>query len=159
MLMPRIFGEDLFDDFMDDFFRPAPREFRGEKPAKGCKVPARIPSQRVNVMKTDIKENEEGFELEVDLPGYKKEDVKAELKDGYLTISASKNEENETKDEKGKYIRRERYVGSCQRSFYVGENLDENDIKAKFEDGILKLSVPKKEPKPEVEEKKYIMIE
>ena len=158
MLMPRIFGEDLFDDFMDGFFGPAPRGGRGEKPARG-RVPAQIPSQRVNVMKTDIKESDEGFELEVDLPGYKKENVKAELKDGYLTISALKNEENETKDDNGKYIRRERYVGSCQRSFYVGEELDENDIKAKYEDGILKLSVPKKEPKPEVEEKKFIMIE
>ena len=159
MLMPRILGEDLFDDFMDDFFGNA---HKGGK-MNGCAKPERCPAPyggpKANVMKTDIVEKDDGFELEIDLPGYKKEDVKAELKDGYLTISAERKEENENKDEQGRYIRRERYFGSCTRSFYVGEELDETDIKAKFEDGILKLSVPKKEPKPEVEEKKFIMIE
>ena len=162
MLMPRIFGENLFDDFMDDFFGPAHRGGRGNgcvRPEKPMRHGLPYGNPAANLMKTDIVEKDDGFELEIDLPGYKKEDVKAELKDGYLTIKAEKNEENESKDEEGKYIRRERYVGSCCRSFYVGEELDETDIKAKFEDGILKLSVPKKEVKPEVPETKYIMIE
>jgi HSP20 family molecular chaperone IbpA len=110
-------------------------------------------------MKTDIREHENGFELDIDLPGYKKEDVKAQLKDGYLTISAETKQNNDEKDEKGKFIRRERFYGTCSRSFYVGEDITEQDIKAKFEDGILKVSVPKKEAKPEVEENKYIAIE
>lgn len=111
-----------------------------------------------NVMKTDIKENDKGYELDVDLPGYKKEDVKAELKDGYLTISASNDNTKEEKDEDGKYIRKERYTGSVSRSFYVGKYVTEEDIHAKFENGILKLSVPKVDA-PKVEENKYISIE
>ncbi len=146
MLMPSIFGEDLFDSFFDDFARPV-RNF------------ARLSTPSASVMRTDVKETETGFELDIDLPGYKKEDVQAELKDGYLTISASTGSNRDEKDEKGRYIRRERYVGSCSRSFYVGEEIGQEDIKAKFEDGILKISVPKKEQKPEVEEKKYISIE
>jgi HSP20 family molecular chaperone IbpA len=146
MLMPSIFGENLFDDFFDDFARPA-------------RSAARYSSPTASVMKTDIREHENGFELDIDLPGYKKEDVKAQLKDGYLTISAESKQDNDEKDEKGKFIRRERYYGTCSRSFYVGEALTEEDIKAKFEDGILKISVPKKEAKPEVEENKYIAIE
>ena len=106
-----------------------------------------------------MKETEGSYELDIDLPGYKKEDVKAELKDGYLTISAATNTSNDQKDENGKYIRRERYYGNCSRSFYVGENITQEDIKARFEDGILKIVVPKKEAKPAVEEKKYISIE
>jgi HSP20 family molecular chaperone IbpA len=144
--MPSIFGENLFDDFFDDFARPA-------------RSAARYSSPTASVMKTDIREHENGFELDIDLPGYKKEDVKAQLKDGYLTISAESKQDNDEKDEKGKFIRRERYYGTCSRSFYVGEALTEEDIKAKFEDGILKISVPKKEAKPEVEENKYIAIE
>ena len=96
--------------------------------------------------------------MDIELPGYKKEDVRAELNNGYLTISASKNENRDEKDEKGNYIRRERYSGSCSRSFYVGENVKQEDIHAKFEDGVLKLVVPK-EDKKKVEEKKYIAIE
>ena len=110
-------------------------------------------------MRTDIKETANGFELDIDLPGYKKSDVQAELKEGYLTISASTNRDNSEKDKEGKYIRRERYYGSCSRSFYVGEAVTQEDIKARFEDGILKVSVPKKEVKPEVEESTYIAIE
>ena len=109
-------------------------------------------------MKTDIKENDKGYELDVDLPGYKKEDVKAELKDGYLTISASNDNTKEEKDEDGKYIRKERYTGAVSRSFYVGKYVTEEDIHAKFENGILKLSVPKVDA-PKVEENKYISIE
>lgn len=111
------------------------------------------------VMRTDIKETDAGFELSIDLPGYKKEDVQAELKDGYLNITAKTNQENDEKDDNGKYIRRERYYGSCSRSFYVGEQVQQEDIKAKFEDGILKIAVPKKEEKPAVEKSKYIAIE
>jgi HSP20 family molecular chaperone IbpA len=110
-------------------------------------------------MRTDVKETETGYELDLDLPGYKKEDVQAELKDGYLTITASTSSNKDEKDEDGKYIRRERYSGTCSRSFYVGEDISQQDIKAKFEDGTLKLSIPKKEEKPAEEEKKLISIE
>ena len=113
-----------------------------------------------NVMKTDIKELEGGYELEIDLPGFTKEEVTAELKDGYLTISAAKGlDKDEQEKETGKYIRRERYAGACQRSFYVGEDVTEQDIKAEFKHGMLKLFVPKKEAKPAVETKKYVTIE
>lgn len=143
MLMPSIFRDNLFDDFMmnpwrSDFFN--------------------APSDRKYMMSTDVKENDDTYELDIELPGYKKEDVHAELNNGYLTISASKNENRDEKDEKGNYIRRERYSGSCSRSFYVGENVKQEDIHAKFEDGVLKLVVPK-EDKKKVEEKKYIAIE
>lgn len=147
MLMPSIFGEDLFDEFFDDFARPTKRV------AKYANNP------NVTVMRTDVKETAEGYEIHIDLPGYKKEDVRAELKDGNLTISATANTEREEKDSNGKYIRRERFSGNCSRSFYVGDAVEQSDIKAKFEDGILKVFVPKKTPKPVVEEKKYITIE
>lgn len=110
-------------------------------------------------MKTDIRETDGSFELDIDMPGFNKEDLKAELKEGYLTISASTNKDDGEKDENGRYIRRERYVGSCSRSFYVGEDIKQDDIKAKFENGILKISVPKKEAQPKVEEDKHIAIE
>ena len=150
MLMPSIFGENLFDDFFDDFYRPAVR--------RSTQRPAMAAMPVNGLMKTDVKETENGYELSIDLPGYKKEDVQAELKDGYMTITASTKKENEEKEE-GKYIRRERFAGTCSRSFYVGEDVTQNDIKARFEDGILKVAVPKKEAKPEVEESKFISIE
>lgn len=109
-------------------------------------------------MKTDVKEADGIYEVDMELPGYKKEDVSAKLEKGYLTITASKNAENDTKDDDGKYIRRERYSGQCSRTFYVGENVRQEDIHAKFEDGILKLTVPKTEP-AKIEEQKYISIE
>ena len=113
-----------------------------------------------NLMKTDIKELDNGYELEIDLPGFKKGEVKAELNNGYLTVSAAKGLDEDKEDKKtGKYIRRERYAGACQRSYYVGEDITEEDIKATFEHGILTLFVPKKEVKPAVEEKKYISIQ
>lgn len=112
-----------------------------------------------NIMKTDIREHDTGFELDIDLPGYRKEDVKAELKDGYLTISAQTRSDNDEKEENGKYIRRERYYGTCSRSFYVGKEITQEEIRARFEDGILKVSVPKKQAKPAVEESKFIQIE
>ena len=146
MLMPSIFGENLFDEFFDDFTRPVKRVARVSTPAP-------------NVMRTDIRESETDYELDIDLPGYKKEDVQAQLKDGYLTITATTAKNADQKDENGKYIRRERYSGACSRSFYVGEDITQEDIKAKFEDGILKIGVPKKDAKPAVEENKFITIE
>lgn len=110
-------------------------------------------------MKTDIKDTDQGYEITMNLPGVKKEDVKAELKDGYLTISASSNNSRDEKDDNGRYIRRERYSGSCSRSFYVGDQVTEADIKAKFENGTLTMMIPKKEVQPAVEDKKYIAIE
>lgn len=149
MLMPSIFGENLFDDFMDF---PFEKEFFGRRnPLYG--------KNEKNLMKTDVKETDESYEVDIDLPGFKKEEISAKLEDGYLTISAAKGLEKEEMDEKsGKYIRRERYTGQCSRSFYVGNAVTEADIRAKFEDGILKLSVPKKDAK-QIETKKYIAIE
>ena len=141
MLMPSIFGENLLDDFFDFPF--------------GSNCTATDSS----LMKTDIKEMENGYEVTMNLPGVKKEDVNAELKDGYLTISASSNSNKDEKDEEGRYIRRERYSGSCSRSFYVGDAVTEADIKAKFENGTLTMMIPKKEVQPAVENKKYIAIE
>ena len=153
MLMPSIFGEDMFDDFMRDF------PFFDEN--AGNKIEKKLYGRHAkNMMKTDIKELEGGYELEMDLPGFTKDEVTAELKDGYLTISASKGlDKDEQEKETGKYIRRERYAGACQRSFYVGEDVTEQDIKAEFKHGMLKLFVPKKEAKPAVETKKYVTIE
>ena len=111
------------------------------------------------LMRTDIKETDGGFELTIDLPGFKKEDVQAELKDGQLTITAQTQSESEDKDEKGTYVRKERFSGKCSRTFYVGEDIEENDIHAKFEDGVLKIDVPKKQEQTKLEEKKTIAIE
>ena len=141
MLLPSIFGDNLFDNFMDDMFPVMDR-----KPVKT------MPS----IMKTDIKETDDQYVLAVELPGFKKEDVKIHLKDGYLNISASSQSEEEEKD--GKYLRRERYTGSMTRSFFVGKNLTEEDVKAKFGNGVLTLSLPKEAPK-KIEEPKYIAIE
>ena len=153
MLMPSIFGENLFDDFFNDF--PFYDDNAGQKIEK--KLYGR---HGQNLMKTDIKELEGGYELEMDLPGFTKDEITAELKDGYLTISAAKGlDKDEQEKETGKYIRRERYAGACQRSFYVGEDITEQDIKAEFKHGILKLFVPKKEAQPKVENKKYVAIE
>ena len=144
MLMPSIFGENLFDDWMDFSFPDIDKALYG-KHAK-------------NEMKTDVRETEDGYELDIDLPGFKKDEVTAQLDNGYLTIQASKALDKEQKDKKGKYIRKERYAGSMSRSFYVGDAITEEDVHAKYEDGILKLSVPKKEAKA-VEQTKHIAIE
>ena len=146
MLMPSIFGESLLDDFMDDFAFP----YTGTRT---------YGKQAVNLMRTDVKDTPSAYELEIELPGVKKEDVKAELKDGYLTITASTDSKKEEKQENGSYIRRERYAGTCSRSFYVGDGMKQEDIKAKFENGVLKVTVPKKEEKPVVENNSYITIE
>ena len=111
------------------------------------------------LMRTDIKETDGGYELTIDLPGFKKDDVQAELKDGYLTINAQTQGESEDKDEQGTYVRKERFSGKCSRTFYVGDDVEEDDIKAKFEDGVLKIAVPKKQEQPKLEEKKTIAIE
>ena len=111
-----------------------------------------------NMMKTDIREKDDSYELDVDLPGFKKDEIKVQLKDGYLTLSAAKGLDKDEQDQKGNYIRRERYAGTMSRSFYVGEDVTQEDIHAKYEDGILRLSVPKKVPK-KVENTGYIAIE
>ena len=148
MLMPSIFNDNVFDDFFDFPFY----DDRAEKKLYG--------HHAANLMKTDIQEHDDGYTLEMDLPGFKKEEIQIELNNGYMTINAAKGLDEDEKDKKsGKYIRRERYTGSCQRSFYVGEDVTEEDIKAEFKHGILKLFVPKKEAKPAVEQKKYVSIE
>ena len=145
MLMPSIFGENLFnDDWMDFGFPEVDKALYGK--------------HANNVMKTDVKETDTGYEVDIDLPGFKKDEINAQLDNGYLTISAAKGLDKDEKDKKGKYIRKERYAGAMSRSFYVGEGNTQEDIKAKYEDGILRLSVPKKEAKA-VENKKYIAIE
>ena len=147
-MLPAIFGENLFDDFMDDAFE---REFFGSRnPLYG--------KHSKNIMKTDVKETDNGYELDIDLPGFKKDEISAHLENGYLTVSAAKGLDKDEKDKEGRYIRRERYSGSMTRSFYVGNAITEQDIKAKYEDGILSLSIPKKDEKA-VESKKYIAIE
>ena len=153
MLMPSIFGEDLFDNFMKDFpFFDDNTESNVEKKLYG--------RRGKNLMKTDIKETEDGYELEMDLPGFTKDEIKVSLENGYMTISAAKGLDKDEQDKKsGRYIRKERYAGSCERSFYVGEDITEEDIKGEFKHGILKLFVPKKEAKPAVETKKYVTIE
>ncbi len=152
MLMPSIFGENLFDDFFEDFpFYDDKAQKRAEKKLYG--------RHAQNLMKTDIKELDNGYELEIDLPGFKKDEVQVSLENGNLTVSAAKGlDQDEQEKETGRYIRRERYAGACERSFYVGEEVEHEDIKAEFKHGILKLFVPKKEAK-EVETKKYISIE
>lgn len=144
MLMPSIFGESLLDNFFDDFNGATSNRMRYGTPSN-------------SIMKADIKESENDYEICIDLPGYKKEDVQAELKDGYLVISA-KNESTTEDTSNKKYIRRERFYGTCSRSFYVGKDVKQEDISARFDNGVLILSVPKHVEKP-VEEKKYISIE
>ena len=149
MMMPSIFGENLFDDDWMNF--PFEQDFWGKKnPLYG--------KHAKNMMKTDIREHDEGYEVDIDLPGFKKDEIQMELKDGVLTVSAAKGLDKDEEDKKGNYIRKERYAGSMSRSFYVGENMKEEDIHAKYENGILTLDVPK-EQKKAVPEKRYIAIE
>ena len=140
MLMRSFFNDDLFNGFFDDFTAPA--------------KPARVERQ---VMCTDIKEKENAYELDIDLPGYKKDDVQAELKNGYLTVSACAK--NDTEEKYGRYIRREHYSGSCSRTFFVGKDVKQEDIKARFEDGVLKIEIPKPQLEAPKNEKKLIAIE
>ena len=147
MLMPSIFGENLFnDDWMNFGFPEVDKALYGKHAG--------------HEMKTDVRETEAGYEVDIDLPGFKKDEINVELNNGYLSISAAKGLDKDEQDKKsGRYIRKERYAGSCERSFYVGEDITEEDIKGEFKHGILKLFVPKKEAKPAVEQKKYISIE
>ena len=156
MLMPSIFGENLFDDWFDSFdnfpFYMDKDMNNAEKKLYGKKAG--------RIMKTDIKETDKGYELIVDLPGFTKDEIKASVENGYLTISAAKGlDKDEKEKESGRYIRQERYAGSCERSFYVGDAVKQEDVKAEFKDGILKLFVPKKEAEKAVEQNKYIAIE
>ena len=158
MMMPSIFGENLFDDFMDFPFddkweKRMNKEFFGRKNPLYGKNAARL-------MKTDVRETDSAYELDVDLPGFKKDEIQVELEDGDLTISAEKGlDKDEQEKETGHYIRKERYAGACSRSFYVGKEVHQDDIKAEFKHGILTLFVPKKEAKPAVEQKHSISIE
>ena len=155
---PMIFGESLMDDWLDDFdrdFKAMDKEFNR---SFGRKNPL-FGRHAKNLMKTDVREHEDSYEVDIDLPGFKKDEVNIELTDGYLVIAAEKGLDKEHKDKEGKLIRQERYSGSMTRSFYVGDAVKQEDIKAKMEHGVLKLTVPKVENKPAVEEKKYIAIE
>lgn len=148
LYVPGFFGENLMDDFMNGF----DSQFSAKKnPLYG--------KHAKDVMKTDIKENEDSYELDVDLPGFKKDEIQLELNNGALTISAEKGLDKDETDKKGHLIRQERYAGSVSRSFYVGEDVTEEDIKAKFENGVLHLYVPKKDVQKQVPEKKQILIE
>lgn len=144
MLMPSIFGESLLDNFFDDFSGTSKNSLRYGTPSS-------------SIMKTDIRESGSNYEIDIDLPGYKKEDVQAELKDGYLVITAKNESVSEDTSNKA-YIRRERFYGTSSRSFYVGKDIKQEDISARFENGVLMLTVPKNVQKP-VEEKKFISIE
>ena len=147
MLMPSIFGESLFDDWFDDFDRQMQHMDR--------RLYGRNAKRE---MKTDVREKEDGYEIDMDLPGFKKDQVELTLENGYLTVTANKGFDKDEKDTKGRMIRQERYAGSMQRSFYVGDNMTEEDVKAHFEDGVLHLNLPKKDAR-KVPEKKTICIE
>ena len=135
-MLPSIFGENLFDEFLDNAFAMTP--YGGHDPLYG--------KHGKNLMKTDVRETANSYELDVDLPGFKKDEIQLKLEDGYLTISAAKGVDKDQQDDQGRYIRRERYAGQCSRSFYVGEGVEARDVSARFEDGILRLSLPKAAP-------------
>ena len=152
MLYPSIFSENLFDDFMDFHF-PTFRDFGIED------VNRKLYGKHAgHLMKTDVHENDAQFEIDIDLPGFKKDEITVTLEKGCLTVAAAKGLDKDEKNEKGRVIRQERYAGSMQRSFFVGRNVTEEEIGAKFEDGVLKLTVPKKEPEKKIPEKKTIAI-
>lgn len=143
MMVPYMFRDALLDDwFQSDWDRDFDRMMRAADPRHV------FGKRSANVMKTDVRETETGYDMFVDLPGFKKEDVKLDLQNGYLSITASRNEDRDEKDDQGHYIRQERYTGSCARSFYVGDQIKPEDVKASFKDGILELSLPKAQPKP-----------
>ena len=142
MMMPSIFGENLFDDFMDFPFddkweKRMNKEFFGRKNPLYGKNAARL-------MKTDVRETDSAYELDVDLPGFKKDEIQVELEDGYLTVTANKSSEQDEKDQKGRYIRQERYSGSCSRSFYVGD-IRPDEVKCSYESGVLRIRIPKRD--------------
>ena len=146
MMMPSIFRESLFDTFMDDFAFPGI-----DKALDG--------KQSNNLMKTDVKETDGGYMVEIDLPGFQKDEIRMQLDNGYLTVSAAKSVNRDEKNERGNYVRRERYAGSVSRSFYVGENVTEKDIHPRYENGILSFGLPKEEKRAIEDKKRYIAIE
>ena len=149
LYMPSIFGEDLMDRWFDDMDREVARM---EKPLYGRNAK--------NLMKTDVREHDDCYEVDIELPGFHKDEVQLSLENGYLNITAAKGLDKDEKDKKsGKFIRHERYTGSLSRSFYVGKELTEEDIKAKLEHGVLSLQIPKKEARPQLPERKHIAIE
>ena len=148
--LPTLFGEnlmDVFEDFDRDFFR-------------GMRMPEHVlyGKNAPHMMKTDVRETDTGYEIDMDLPGLKKDEINIELHNGTLTVSTRKSLEKKDEEKSGKLLRQERYSGSMSRSFYVGEHITEEDVKARFEDGVLHLTLPKKDAK-KAEEKKTILIE
>lgn len=146
MMMPSIFRGRDFDDLFDF-------------PKMDFPEISQAMTKSTQMMRTDVIEKDDHFEIDIDLPGYNKDDVTAELKDGYLTVSASKSESNDKKDDNGHYLRRERFYGSIKRSYYVGDSVSEDDISAKFENGTLSLNVPKKEPEKVEDKRRLVTIE
>lgn len=147
-MLPSIFGENLFDSFFSEPFRMLEQDANRELYGKHAAA----------VMKTDVRETDNTYELDIDLPGFKKDQISASVENGYLTVTASKGLDKDEGGENGRYVRRERWSGQCSRSFYVGEGVTDADVHAKFEDGILRLSIPKAQPK-ELPQKTYIAIE
>lgn len=143
MLLPAVFHENLFDDWFDPFFDDMDRELNRE-------TRNTLGHRAANMMKTDVKEVEGGYEMDVDLPGCKKEDVRMELDNGYLTIQAVRSHSQDQTDKNGRYVRRESFSGTCARSFYVGDQVKKEDIHAKFEDGVLKITLPRAEARKEL---------
>lgn len=148
MMLPSIFGESLFDNFMEDFAFPSFRDVDKALYGKNAN----------HMMRTDVKETDNGYVVDIDLPGFKKDEIQMHLEKGYLVVSAAKGLDKDEKNDEGKYVRRERYAGSMSRSFYVGDAVTEEDIHPKYENGILTFSLPKKE-KQAVEQKRHIAIE
>lgn len=145
MLLPSIFENNFVDDFFDDVFN--------------FNAPFRQRRYGAKLMNTDVKDLGEQYQLDMELPGYDKNDIQVELRNGYLTVEASKDEVKDEKNDDGKYVRRERYYGKANRSFYVGDYLKDEDIKASYNNGVLKLEFPKENKTAQVEEKRYIPIE
>lgn len=143
MLVPSIFEKNFFDDFFNDTFT----------------TPFRFMNNNNRVMNTDVQDLGDNYQVDIELPGFNKEEIKAQLENGYLTIEASHSENKEENDKNGNYIHKERYMGKCSRSFYVGDKITQEDIKANFSNGVLKLEFPKDNKEQEKEEKKYITIE
>ena len=154
MMVPYMFNDDLMDDLLNDNWE---RDF--DRAMHSMQPRHMFGKRSANVMKTDVRETKDGYDVFVDLPGFKKDEIEVQLEDGYLTISAAKGLDKDEEDKKGKYIRKERYAGSMSRSFYVGKDITEKDIHGKYENGILMLDIPKKAPEKKVEEKKFVTIE
>ena len=165
MMRPSIYGENLFDDFFEDdsFWDDSwEKELnrRMNQLSKASKKNPLFGKNAKNLMKTDVRELEDHYEVDVDLPGFKKDEVNAVLDNGYITISASKGLDKSEKDKKtGKFLRQERYAGALSRSFYVGDEYEQSEIGARFENGILSLNIPKKENTKKVENTNRILIE